>query len=80
MLTDVVPVNVPSILGLDVLDTEELYADIVSSRMVYRKVLSPEIENLKYKETWHIPRTRHVNHLRSFIKFAMSALCTSVRL
>ncbi len=38
VLLDIVPVDVPALLGLDVLDAESLYPDNVTDRIVHRKV------------------------------------------
>ena len=38
VLMDIVPMNVPALLVLDVLDSESLYADNVTNRLVHRNV------------------------------------------
>ena len=37
---DIVTVDVPALLGLDVLDGENLYADNLRNRLVHRQILS----------------------------------------
>ena len=39
MLMDIVPINVPAMLGLDVLDAEKLYEDNLTNRLVHRHIL-----------------------------------------
>lgn len=50
VLLDVLPVGVPDLLGLDVLDAEKLYADNITNRIVHCEVLSMVVENFKYKD------------------------------
>ena len=38
VLMDIVPVNIPPLLGLEILDGEKLYADHVTNHLVHRKV------------------------------------------
>ena len=63
VLMDIVPVNVPALLGLDVLDAEELIADNVTNRLIHRHVVSRTHDNVKYKDKWSMPLKRHDNHL-----------------
>lgn len=49
-IMDVVPVDVPAFLGLDVLDAEQLHADNVTNRLVHCEVLSRKKDTLKYKD------------------------------
>ena len=55
----IVPVNVPALLGLDVMDAEGLYADIVTNRLVHRKILSRSSDEFEYDNMWSIPIIRH---------------------
>ena len=49
VLMNIVPVNVPALLGLDFLDDEELYEDISTTRLVHRNVLSRGGQKLRYE-------------------------------
>ena len=69
VLMDIVPVNVPALLGLDVLDSEELYADNVTNRLVHRHVVSRANNILRYKDRWSMPLARHDSHLYAAMSF-----------
>ncbi len=69
VLKDIVPIDVPALFGLDVLDSERLYADDVTNRLVHREVLSRPGEQLRYKDRWHLPLARYDNHLYARMKF-----------
>ena len=55
VLMDIVPANVPALLGLDILDSEQLYADNVTNRLVHRHVVSNHNGTLQYVDKWHVP-------------------------
>ena len=63
VLIGIVTVNVPALLGLDVLDSESLYADNVMNRLVHRRILSRSGEPLQFEDLWHVPIIRHDSHL-----------------
>lgn len=53
VLMDIVPVNVPDFLGLDVLDSEGLCAYNVSNHLVHHYVLSrssDEVDNESFEQ------------------------------
>ena len=54
ILLDIVSVDIPALLGLDVLDAECLYADNVTNRLVHRNVTSKEGMPLKYLDLWSV--------------------------
>lgn len=58
VLMDVVQANLPAQLGLDVLESECLYADNVTIRIVHRGMLSQRSERLKFREFWRVPLIR----------------------
>ena len=49
VLLDIVPVDVPALLGLHVLNAEGLYADNVTNRIVHRHVTSKPGEPFSYQ-------------------------------
>ena len=63
VLLYIVPVDVPALLGLDVMDGEGLYADNVTNRLVHRHVFSRKDEPLRYKDLCHVLLSRHAGHL-----------------
>ena len=69
VLMDIVPVDVPALLGLDVLDSESLYADNVTNGLVQRVVLSKPGESFQFKEVRSIPLLRCDGHLYARMKF-----------
>ena len=69
VLMDIVPVDIPALLGLDVLDSESLYADNVTNRLVHRCVLSLPGEPSEYEDRWSAPLSRHDNHLYAQMEF-----------
>ena len=77
---DIVSVDVPALLGLDVLDGEGLYADNVTNRLVHRQVISRPGELLFYKDRWSVPLVRHDNHLCAKMRFPRSTFYTTAQL
>ena len=55
VLMYMVPVNVPALLGLDVLDAESLYADNEPNLLVHRRVISRSSDNLSVEVIWSVP-------------------------
>ena len=80
VLMDIVPVNVPALLGLDILDSEELYADNVTNRLVHRHVVSNNNGILQYLDKWHVPLSRHDNHLYAAMSFPHFLFYTTTQL
>ncbi len=80
MLMDVVPVDVPDLLGLYVLDAEGLYADNVTNRLVHRKITSNSSDNTHYEDMWHVPIFRHNSHLYSPMSFSSTKFYTAGQL
>ena len=69
---DIVQVNVPALLGLEVMDAEDLYADNVTNRLVHRKILSRSSDECEYDDMWSVPIIRHDGHLYSRMCFPSS--------
>ena len=63
VLMDIVPVNIAALLGLDVLDSESLYADNVTNRLIHRQVTSRTSTDLSIRDTWSVPIFCHDDHL-----------------
>ena len=63
VLMDIVTVDIPALLELDVLDGENLYADNVTNRLVHRQVLPGPGELLMNEDTWNVPLIRYKGHL-----------------
>ena len=69
ILLDIVSFDVPALLGLNVLDSEKLYADNVTNRLVHRDVTSSTGEHLRYMDKWSVPQTSHDGHLYARMSF-----------
>ncbi len=69
VLMDIVQVDVPPLLGLDVLDSEHLYAVNVTKHLVLREVLSERSARLNYIDRWHVPLIRHDGHFYAWMSF-----------
>ena len=54
---DIVAVDIPTLLRLDVLEYEKLYSDNVPNRLVHRQVISALLEELAYRDTGQVPLT-----------------------
>ena len=80
VLMDIVSVNIPALLGLDVLDNESLYADNVTNRLVRRNVISRTSDGLEFEDTWHVPIFRHDGHLYTKMSFPTSTFYTTTQL
>ena len=80
VLMDIVPVHIPALLGLGVLDGECLYADNVTNRLVHRHVLSRTGEQLQYEDLWSVPLTRHQGHLYARMDFPHCMFYTTAQL
>jgi len=76
VLLDIVPVDVPALLGLDVLDAEALYADNVTNRLVHRSITSNRGGSQKYHDVWSVPLQRHDGHLYAKMSFPKSMFYT----
>ena len=70
VLSDIVPVDLPALLGLDVLDSEVLYADNVTNRIAHRCVTSKPGESLSYQDVRCVPLIQYVRHLHASIVFS----------
>ena len=80
VLMDIVPVNVPALLGLNVLDAECLYADNVTNRLVHRQVLGKSNGVLNYKDKWSVPLMRIDNHLYAGMVFPHHLFYTTAQI
>ncbi len=76
VLMNIVPVNVPALLCLDVLDAEGLYAVNFINRLVHRKINSRSRELLVYADTSHVPIVRLDAHLYSRMSFRNTTFYT----
>ncbi len=80
VLIDIVPVDVPTLLGLDLLDSECLHADNVTGRLVHRIVLSHPVETLNLQDVWSAPLLRCDGHLYAEMRFSAHTFYTSQQL
>ena len=55
---DIVPPDVPALLGLDLLDRESLMVDTVTNHMLHRTQISEPGENLRFIDHWRVSLTR----------------------
>ena len=79
-LTYIVPIDITARLGLDVLDGERPYADIVTNRLVHRHVLSRTGEQLQYEYLWSVPRIWHQGHSYARMDFLQCTFYTTAQL
>ena len=63
VIMDKVSVNVPALLGLDVLDAESLYADNVTNRLVHRRVISRSSDSMSVEDIWSVPLIRNDTYI-----------------
>lgn len=77
VLMDIVPVDIPALMGLDVLDSESLYADNVTNRLVHRFVLSSPGQAVRFQDVWHVPLLRYDGHLYAQMEFPTHTFYTS---
>ncbi len=80
IMMEIVTVDVPALLGLDVSDGEQLYACNVTNRLIHHEILSRPGERLRYKDTWRIPLKRHDSELYAPMNFRESAFYTTAQL
>ena len=62
VLMDNVPVNIPALVSLDLLDAEQFYVDKVTNRLVHRKVITRSDDYFQNAVQWSISIIRHDNH------------------
>ena len=79
-LIDIVPVDVPALLGLEVLDSEQLYLYNVTNGLVHRAVLSHPGETLQYKDKYSVPLTFQNGHLYARMGFMNYKFYTTAQL
>ncbi len=79
-LLDIVPVNFPALLGLDVLEFEQKYTYYVTNRLVHLDILSNAGEPLRFEDRWHVPLTRHDGHLYARMNFPVVIFYTTKQL
>ena len=77
VLMDVVPVDVPALFGLDVLDSENSYAENVADRLVHRLISSRSSDVLEYDDIWEVPMIRRDSYLYARMSFPQYAFYTS---
>ncbi len=76
VMMDIVPADIPALLGLDVLDKENLYADTVTNRLVKRIITSHPPASLRFSDQWSMPLTRFDNHVYAPMEFPTAVLYT----
>ena len=76
---DIVPVKVPALFGLDVLNGGGLYADNVKNRLVHLQVIPPG-ELPDYKDRSSVPQVRQDNQLCAKMRFPRSTFYTTAQL
>ena len=69
VLMDIIPVNVLALLGLDVLDAEQLYVNDVNNRLVHRRKLNRSRGGFEYVDQLSMPINSHVYNLYSNMCF-----------
>ena len=77
---NIVTVDIPALLGLDVLDGENSYADNVTNKLVHKQILSGPGELLKYEDTWNVPLIRYEGHLYARVNIPRCTFYTSAQL
>ncbi len=77
---DIVSADIPALLGLDVLDSESLFADTVTYRLVKRVVTSERDEPLLYVDEWYMPLKRFDHHVYAKMSFLRSIFVTRAQL
>ena len=80
MLIETVEVNIPALFGLDVLDSEQLYACNVTNQLFHRQILSKKGDPLIFIYKWSTPLTRHDNHLYEEMAFPTTVFYTTAQL
>ena len=80
VLMDIILVDVPALLGLDILDSVELYADNVTNRLFHRHIVSSHNSTLQYVNKFHVPLSLHGNHLYSAMSFSNFLFYTTTQL
>lgn len=77
---DILPVNVPELLGLDFLDAEGLYADNWSIRLVHRKVYYHSSENFEFDDVRSAPITQQGGHFYCQMSFHVTTFYASAQM
>ncbi len=77
---DIVSADVPALLDLDILDSESLFADTMTNRLVKRVVTSEPDEPLRYVDEWSVPLTRFDHHVYAKMSFPRSIFCSRAQL
>ena len=80
VLMDIVPVNIPALLRLDVLDFESLYANNVTNCLVHRQVTSRPSAELAVRDTWSVPIFHHHGHLYAKMSLPPTNFYTTAQL
>ena len=80
LLMDVVPVDVPALFGLSVLDSESLHADNLTNRIDHRLISSCSSDVLEYKGKRAVPIIRRDSHLYACMPIPEPTFYTSAQL
>ena len=76
----IVTVYILTLLGLDVLDGEKLYAGNATNRLIHRQILSAPVEPLMYEDSWNVPLIRFSGDLYAPINLPRCAFYNSAQL
>ena len=81
VMMDVVPPDIPALMGMDVLDQESLTPDTVENRLVKKIPVKKQDGTFQYMEQWHVPMYRSKsNHLYVDMDFPISMRYTKSQL
>lgn len=80
VLVDIVPFNLPALLGLSVLDAESLYADNATDRLVHRRIISRSSDTLYFVDIWSVPIVRHERYLYAKMSLPSTTFYTTAKL
>ena len=78
ILLDVVDVDIPALIGLDVLDGHCLMVDNISNRLWNRVIISED--PLEFVDKWWVPLIRDQHHLYGHLHIATSTFYTTQQL
>ena len=72
ILLEIVSVDIPVLLGLELLDSECFYVDDQANRLFQRQVISKEVMPLQYVDLWWLALTKFDDHMYPNMKFPKS--------
>lgn len=77
---DVVPVDIPALLGLDILDSCALYSVTVTILLLHWLVASSTVQPLAYNDEWAVPLRRHDSHVSADVHMPACTFFTRTEL